>query len=495
MKKGDVVIVGAGVGGLTAAIDLAREGFQVTVVERGPEPGGKVRQETIGNTGVDAGPTVFTMRWIFEALFEEAGASFSDFVTLTSAETLARHAWTQGGALDLFTDLDRSADAIAAFASPADAQGYRDFCRQRAGIFSTLRSTFIANQRPSFVDFCRRVGLTNIDKLLGTRPLTTLWSELGRHFKDERLRQLFARYATYVGSSPWATPATLMLVAHVEHEGVWYVDGGMRALATGLQSFGETLGAEYRFNAHVKSIDVKDGAAVGVTLENGDTISADAVVFNGDSNALASGLLGDQATRATPGTPERARSLSAVTWCVEAEAEGFDLDHHNVFFSENYREEFDAIFQRGAFAQRPTVYLCAQDRGVNGAADGPEHMLLLINAPADGDKKQYRDDEIEDLQGRMLAVLADCGLRLRFADHAPVVTTPTDFNARFPATGGALYGRASHGMTASFQRPGASTKVGGLYLAGGSTHPGPGVPMAAMSGRLAAARLSHDTLN
>ncbi|WP_137181329.1 1-hydroxycarotenoid 3,4-desaturase CrtD [Roseomonas sp. AR75] len=485
-RQDRVLVIGAGMGGLAAAADLARRGAAVTVLERAATPGGKMRQVQ----GVDAGPTVFTMRWIFEGLFADAGERLDDALSLAPAEILARHAWRQGGRLDLFADVDRSAEAIGDFAGAADAQGYRDFVARSADIHRTLLRSFMAAERPSPLELVRRVGWGRLDALWRTAPWRTLWSALGDHFRDPRLRQLFGRYATYTGCSPFLAPATLMLIAHVEQDGVWLVQGGMVRVAQALQALAERQGARFRFGAHVAEILLRDGRACGVRLADGEEIAADAIVFNGDVAALARGMLGQAVRRAAPDTPDAARSLSAVTWCVHAPTRGFPLLHHNVFFAEDYAGEFDAVFRRRAICAAPTVYLCAQDRGFGEIGDGtPERMLLLINAPPDGDSHDFTP-ELPALADRTLGVLRDCGLELDLGEAVP--TTPTGFDALFPASGGALYGRAGHGATGTFARPGAATRLPGLYCAGGSVHPGAGIPMAAMSGRLAAARVLED---
>ena len=434
-----------------------------------------------GRAYIDGGPTVFTMRWIFEGLFADAGESLADHLAVHSTDLLARHAWRSGGGLDLFADIDRSVDAIGEFAGAADAQGYRDFCARSAAIYRTLETSFIGAERPSPLDLLRRVGLMRLGELWNTAPFRTMWSALGDYFPDPRLQQLFGRYATYVGSSPWFAPATLMLVAHVEQDGVWLVRGGMRAVADALRGLGERQGAQFRCGADVTRILVENGRAAGVELAGGERITADAVLFNGDAAALES--LG------APGAPRPAqRSLSAITWCVNAPTSGFPLAHHNVFFAEDYAEEFRAIFDRREVTAAPTIYICAQDRGHAAPAPGtPERLLILINAPADGDR---RDFDAADYAERTHALLRACGLEI--GQGGSVATTPSGFNALFPATGGALYGQASHGPTATLKRAGARARLPGLYLAGGSVHPGPGVPMAAMSGRLAAARLLED---
>ena len=489
-----VVVVGAGMGGLAAAVDLARRGLEVTVCERAATPGGKMRELDVAGAKVAAGPTVFTMRWIFEELFADAGSALDDHLEVVPAATLARHAWRQGGTLDLFADVERSAEAIGEFAGARDAAGFREFCARSADIYRTLQHSFIAAERPNPLSLVGRVGLSNLDAMLRTAPFQTMWSALGTHFTDPRLRQLFGRYATYVGSSPWAAPATLMLVAHVEQDGVWLVRGGICRVAEALAGLAAAQGAQLRWSAPVSEIRVERGRAAGVVLADGERIEADAVVFNGDVSALADGNLGAGARRAAAATTPAQRSLSAITWCLKAKTAGFPLVHHNVFFASDYAREFDAVFRERTVCAEPTVYICAQDRGEAAAgpvpADG-ERLMVLVNAPADGDRHDF--SQLQDaVEQRAFALLRDCGLEVQRDPAAARVTTPHQFDRAFPATGGALYGRASHGSMASFKRAGARTRLPGLYTAGGSVHPGAGVPMAAMSGRLAAGRLAAD---
>ena len=490
MSRRRVVVVGAGMGGLAAAADLARQDCEVTVLERAATPGGKLREVFVDGAPIDAGPTVFTMRWIFQGLFADAGKRLEDHLTLQPLSVLARHAWTSGGRLDLYADPQRSAEAIGDFAGARDARGYLDFCARSADIYRTLAQPFIAAQRPSPLELVRRVGFGNLDAMWRTAPLQTLWRSLADHFTDPRLRQLFGRYATYVGSSPLHAPATLMLIAHVEQDGVWQVAGGMRRIADALQALGTSMGAQYRFGAHVARILTARGRVSGVELADGTEIPADAVVFNGDASALGQGLLGPAVRGAAHVASHAQRSLSAITWCVLGRPSGFPLTHHNVFFADDYPAEFDHVFRQRDICREPTVYLCAQDRG-DGEPSGqlPERMLLLINAPADGDHAPLAEDVIARCAGDATALLLRCGLTIDAAEPQRIVTTPTGFNALFPGTGGALYGRANHGSMGSFQRPGARSRIPGLYLAGGSVHPGAGIPMALMSGRLAAARV------
>ncbi len=490
MSNEHVVVVGAGMGGLAAALDLSRRGVKVTIVDSASGPGGKMRRVD----GMDAGPTVFTMKWVFDGLLEDAGERLEAHLELEPIEVLARHAWARGPRLDLFADLERSVDAIGRFAGAEDARGYRAFCERSADIYQTLAGPFIAAEKPSSVELARRVGLSNLEALWRTMPLTTLWDVLGGFFKDARLRQLFGRYATYVGSSPMLTPATLMLVAHVERSGLFRVIGGMHRVATMLAAVTARRGATFRFDTRVSKILVERGRTSGVLLSTGEQLEADAVIFNGDVSAVATGLLGPAVTSAVKATPREARALSAMTWCVNARTSGFPLLHHNVFFNEDYHDEFDAIFRRRETTEQPTVYVCAQDRDGSAAppASGAERLLLLINAPPDGDVRVDEPAAIEAARVRTFGVLEARGLQIDATSMTCTPTTPSGFERLFPATGGALYGRSNHGFMGTFERGGNTSSIPGLYFVGGSVHPGAGVPMAALSGRLCAARVVDD---
>jgi 1-hydroxycarotenoid 3,4-desaturase len=485
-----VVVIGAGVAGLAAALTLAARDFDVTLLERAASPGGKMRQIGLGGHQIDSGPTVFTMRWVFDELFDSVGASLDDHVMLTPLDVLARHGWTDGTQLDLFADEDRAADAIGSFAGRSDADGFRAFCRDARRIFTVLKEPFICAPAPNMAHLVRATALRDLTAI---RPFQTLWKALGGYFHDPRLQQLLGRYATYCGSSPFHAPATLMLVAHVEREGVWLVDGGMHRLAQALSGLAMRHGVRIRYDSEASEVLTQGGAVSGVRLADGEILAADAVIASADVAALAQGLFGAETAQAIGRIPEATRSLSAMTWSCVAQARGFPLLPHTVFFSRDYRAEFQSLIEQRQMPAEPTVYVCAQDRGRGPRApDTPERLFILINAPATGDHHQFTTTEISQCARRTFDLLQRCGLSITTTPELTEVTTPTDFNRMFPGTGGALYGRSSHGWMASFQRPGVRTKLPGLYLAGGSAHPGPGVPMAALSGRMAATSLISD---
>jgi 1-hydroxycarotenoid 3,4-desaturase len=286
----------------------------------------------------------------------------------------------------------------------------------------------------------------------------------------------------------------MMLIAHVEQEGVWTVDGGMQTIAAALVDLAHRRGVEFRFQTEAEAVLTKAGRVSGVQLVSGEFVPTDAVVVNADIGAVSTGLLGQEIARAVPSSPRKRRSLSALTWALVAETSGFPLVRHCVFFSHNYAAEFEQIFKRRQLPFVPTVYVCAQDRaaGEPTSFQGAERLLCLVNAPPTGDSNTYGPAEIDQCEQRTFKLLERYGLHVQRQREKMIVTTPAEFERRFPGTGGGLYGQATHGWRASFRRPGARTRLPGLYLAGGSVHPGPGVPMAALSGRLAAASLLED---
>ena len=483
-----IVIIGAGIGGLSAAALLSRA-FDVTVFERAPAPGGKIRQIDVGDGKIDAGPTVFTMRWVFEEIFAEAGHAFDAVVRTRKLDMLARHFWRDGARLDLYADTTRSADAIRAFAGADDAQNYLSFCDRTRKIYETLLDPFMLADRPSLL---RLMFRRNPLALAGISPFATLWGALSRRFRDPRLRQLFARYATYCGSSPFHAPATLMLIAHVEQAGVWMVEGGMQAIADALADIASRNGATFVYGAHVEKILASAGRARGVELADKERIDADVVLYNGDPSALAAGDLGPAVRGAVKARLNAARSQSALTWTMRARRPALDLSVHNVFFSDCYKDEFDAVFDGRRVPSVPTTYIFAPDRLDPAGLRDDERLFCLTNAPPATEGAVYSEKEMDSCRKAMIDHLNTCGLALEPLAGTVTATSPADFAAMFPGSKGALYGTASHGWRASFQRAGVRSRMPGLYLAGGGVHPGPGVPMAALSGKAAAAAIRAD---
>lgn len=478
-----VAIVGAGVGGLAAGILLAARGCAVTICEAAAAPGGKLRATRVGDALLDAGPTLLTLRPIFEAIFEAGGSGLDAHLRLSPVQSLGRHVWADGSTLDLHRDEARNAEAIGALAGAAEARGYRDFCARARRMHETLDAAFLQRPRPTALGLAGEVGMA---RLLSLSPFSRLDEALAKHFRDPRLRQLFGGYATYVGASPLQAPATLMLVAAVEQQGMWRVEGGISRLAHAMAAVAGALGVKLRLDTPVAAIEEAGGRAVGLRLADGERIAADAVIANADVAALGAGRLGSAAARAVDAVPPRRRSFSAITWAMRGRITGRGALYTNVVFPEGGGEYADLTF-RARLPAQSTLHLTALDRGDTDAApSGPERILLSMSAPARGDAAPLDAAARAALTAARLAQLARAGFDIQPEAGQCKITTPAEFEHMFPGTGGALYGPAMHGWNAAFERPRAATRLPGLFLAGGGTHPGAGLGMAALSGRFAA---------
>jgi len=447
----DVIVVGAGIGGLAAAMELTAQGHAVTVLDKAQAPGGKMRTIEIDGHAVDSGPTVLTMREVFDGLFE------------------------------------RSAEAIAQMSGAREADGFRRFGEHTRRIYEAVREPFIESDATGLWAMMKRLSIRQMRQMATVDWHRSMWKALHSFFRDPRLIQLFARYATYYGSSPFRAPATLNLIAHVEQRGVWAVDGGMIQLAMAMASRVRAGGGEVRLGSAVSEVLVERGRASGVRLAGGETLRARGVVLNATPDAVASGRLGVPLQGAVR-PAKAARSLSAVTLSMVGRAPDFPLAYHNVFFSDDYRREFEQL-RAGQLPEPPTAYICAQDRDPTELAPSvdarPQRLMCIINAPARGDDPSFAP-EIERCREHCFEQMVRCGLTLDVEPSHMVATTPHDFERMFPGSGGALYGTATHGSLATFSRPGARTKLPGLYMTGGCIHPGAGIPMVALGGRLAA---------
>ena len=486
-KSPKVLIVGAGIGGLTAALELAHQGLDVTVLEKASTPGGKIRQIKVGGAFIDSGPTVFTMRWIFEQIFNDCHENFDSEFELEPLDILARHSWGEN-VLDLYADKNKSAEAIAQFSNPKQAKLFLEFCATAQKVYEALKDPFIESPRPNMLGMMSALGIQKSKVLWDIGLFSTLWSSLKTYFPDPRLHQLFGRYATYCGSSPYLAPATLMLIAEVEMKGVWSIKGGMAKIPEVIARLAQKKGCDLRFDSEVQSLQFSGENVSGVQLSSGERIECDYLIFNGDINALQNGLLGTKAKSAIPEGLKQSDSLSALTWSMRVKASGFPLVRHNVFFNQPYQSEFSDIFEKKKLPSNPTVYICAQDRTDSAVQHNDyESIFCLVNAPANGNLQPDDDEAIEQCEQKAFSLMRRYGLQLQEAQITR--TSPREFAQLFPGRGGAIYGQATHGWMSSFQRLGSQSQIPNLLLVGGSVHPGPGIPMAAMSGRLAAAML------
>jgi 1-hydroxycarotenoid 3,4-desaturase len=482
---GKIVIIGAGIAGLAAALRLGHAGCDVTVIETQATPGGKMRQLPTAVGPVDAGPTVLTMRGVFDALFADIGQRLEDHVTLTPLPILARHYWDDGTVLDLMADPALSLSNIADSFGPRSAAEFNAFCARTKRLFDAFDAPMMQQANPDPWAITRRV-LARPGLIRDMAPLRSLAGLLRSSFSDPRLAQLFGRYATYVGGSPYQSPAILSLIWQAEAQGVWSVSGGMHQLAQAMARLAGQFGVQFHYQTQAVRITRQGGQITGVETTKGH-FAAPIVLFNGDPRALATGLLGPAAKGAVSDQATAPRSLSAYVHAFAAVPHGVDLAHHTVFFGHDPRAEF-ASLAKSEMPTDATLYLCAQDHG-QGAPDQPQRFEIIMNAPAgrrDADKEKARCQTVIFNRFRQF------GLSFSPEPDSDRLMTPQWFDQMFPASQGALYGQSPHGLMAAFRRPTARSLTPGLYLAGGGAHPGAGVPMATRSGLHAAAAILTD---
>lgn len=484
-----VVVIGAGMGGLAASLRLARAGLAVTLVDPGAAPGGKMRTLPSAAGPVDAGPTVLTLRAVFDDLFAAAGTSLEAHLRLLPLPVLARHWWPGGSTLDLYADREASAAAVRAFGGARAEADFRAFSSASAALFAAFDRPVMQRAAPDMAGILRAVAATPAI-LPWLLPGISLRRALAARFRDPRLAQLFGRYATYVGGAPARSPAVLALIWEAEARGVWAVEGGMQRLAQVLAGLAQQAGATI-LTGSAQRIETAGARVSAVILADGRRLPCAQVVHAGDPAALANGLLGPDVRVAVPRRAVSPRSHSAWVWAFAARPAGLPLAYHNVMFAADPRAEFDQI-ARGEMPRDPSLYLCAQDRA-GATPAGPERFEVILNAPAaaaDGRPRPFEEDD--ECRLRTFRSFARFGLSFDPLPETAALTGPDRFAAMFPGSRGAIYGLSPQGLTATFRRPGARTIVPGLYLAGGGVHPGAGIPMATLSGRHAAEAIMAD---
>ena len=480
-----VVVVGAGIGGLSAAIRLALAGQRVLVLEANDTVGGKMSEWRADGFRCDTGPSVITMRPVFEDLFAAAGRRLEDYLTLLPVEPLTRYFYPDGAQLDASADPARMADEIARL-SPDDVDGYRRYLHYASEIHRITGPVFIYNDPPSI----RRLAQTPLPDMLHVDPLRTMDGAIRGFVRSPQLRQLLGRFATYVGASPYLAPATLNVIAHVELAGgVWYPQGGIYAIARAFERLARELGVEIRTGCRVDKIVLTADVVSGVLLEDGSSIDAATVIANVDVATVYERLLrgSDVSARRAAGLARVEPSCSGFILLLGVEGESPTLAHHNIFFSSDYRREFDDIFERGQPPGEPTIYAAITSKTDAGHAPaGCENWFVLVNAPPLGPAYDWAT-QADAYRERVLDRLAVFGHDLRGRIRSEKRLTPVDLERLTGALRGALYGASSNSKWSALRRPhNRAPDVRGLYFAGGTTHPGGGVPMVTLSGKVAA---------
>lgn len=471
-----VIVVGAGVGGLAAAIRLAAVGHHVEVLERNPMVGGKLATLQEGGYSFELGPTLLTLPHLFDELFQLAGTTLADQVELVRLDPQIRYRWSNGSTLDVPDDPAAFPAALDVFSPGSGAQWSR-FAQHAAKVWETSERTFLAGPMGSRSAMLSRVrSRFDIGRIDGNR---TLARSADAHFDDPRIQQLIGRYATQSGSSPFQTPAALACIPHIEQAfGCWYVMGGLGRLRDALERVATRIGVTIRMGVDVGRIAFDGRKVSGVELADGGTEPADLVISNVDAAHLYTDLLPHpkQAKR----LDRAGRSMSAFVICAAVRGRTEGIAHHNLLFSLHDRQEFKYL-EAGQMAIDPTVYACVSSVTDPGQAPrDAENWYMLVNTPpAIGIDRKL-------MTAAVLNRLAERGFDIRTRIDFTRTLAPADFEARYRAVGGAIYGTSSNGKRAAFARPHNVGPVDGLYLVGGSAHPGGWLPMVAISARIVA---------
>ncbi|MBD3226291.1 MAG: phytoene desaturase [Caldithrix sp.] len=484
-----VIVVGGGLAGLGAAIRLAHAGFGVELFEKNLQLGGKMNHVKAQGYRFDTGPSLLTMPFIIDELFHAVSLKREDYLTFEPIDPICRYFWNDGSQLDASMHIRSMMDQLAGL-SPQDAQRYADFLLYSKRIYEITADTFLYSAIHEPGQLLNRHNLFKLLQVGQIDPLHTVDQGVRRFFKDKRIVQLFNRYATYNGSDPFKAPATLNIIPFVEFVlGSYYIKGGMYQLVQQLHYLAEQSGVKIYTETSVDKILHKDGAVEGV-LVNGTSEHSDVVLCNADivvaHEQLIDGFKGHRKklSRLEP-------SLSGMVFLWGLNDALPSLTHHNILFSDNYRKEFKALFDDLVIPNDPTIYLSITAKsGDDHAPAGKSNAFILLNMPYLNDSQDW-DKAVDKMRmiilNRLKAMSIDVADKIEY-EH---VISPLDLYTKFSSNRGSIYGISSNNRTAAFKRPAnRSRNIKNLYFAGGSVHPGGGIPLVLLSAKMAADLIS-----
>ncbi len=479
MKGKDVVIIGGGLGALAAGIRLAVCGCRVTICEQGHSFGGKMNSWKSNGFRFDTGPSLVTLPWVFAEVFELAGSRMEDHLKMIPMNPLTHYIFSDGTDFTYTSELPEWLETIRQI-EPCDVAGFLQLIKLGARIYELSKNTFM--RRPP-------LALPRISDLagLGQFPLRNSWGNyekvVASHFKSPHLRQLFNRYPTYVGSSPYRCPATLLIIPYIEFAlSGWYPKGGLYKIIQCFLELAQQLDVTLLTNTKVEGVEHQRNVVKAVRLVGGERLSADVVVANCEAEDVKAMLGEPHATR----LKERDRSMSGVVFLLGVKRTLPALHHHQVYFSADYENEFKQLFTERKFPDDPTVYVNCPSRNDRSVVPGEgESLFIMANAPAN-DEDDWDEKMIAEARRRVFRRLRRGGFpEIENDIVVEDVWTPKRIAARYAMPGGAIYGTHSHGWRKAFLRPpNKDRKYRGLYYVGGSTHPGGGTPTVLLSAQI-----------
>lgn len=491
----DVVVIGAGIGGLAVAARLAARGRRVVLCEQAETVGGKLGIHEQNGFAFDTGPSLVTLPYILDDLLTAVGVERRDVLELRRLDPIARYRFGDGTWFDAPAGRVEFEDAVETL-RPGNGLQWRAFYERAERIWDATHGPFLESPMAGGWDLVRQS--VRVRDLLTIAPYRTLRSLAEHYFDDPRLVAFVDRYATYTGSDPRRAPAALASVPFAErHFGAWYVDGGLRRIADVLLSQCVALGVDVRTRADVLEVLVRSGRAVGVALHDGTRIDATTVIANADAAHLYRDLVpaGVERIRAQRALARSGPSLSGFVQCLGVRGTTPAIAHHTVLFPERYNDEFDEVFGRCGRRRvpvrpvvDPTIYISnPNDPAVR--PDGHEAWFVLVNAPRHdpvGGVDWRRPGLAEEYADLILDRLASRGVDVRDRVLFREIRSPADLADRTRADGGSIYGTSSNGPRAAFLRPSNRSPLPGLFLVGGSSHPGGGLPLVMLSAQITA---------
>lgn len=486
----NVIVVGAGMGGLASAARLAKRGHKVQIFEAAEFAGGKCRTEWHRGFAFDTGPSLLTLPAVYRDLFLKTGKRLEHILKLTPVDPAFTYIFHDGTKI-VFPNLDhnKTVSAISNVLGDAAGQEWHALLQRAEEMWDASREPFIENELKSPLQILRRKSF--LRDLRTIAPKTSLRELTSKYTANPYLQKIIDRYATYTGSDPREVPAVLLTIAFVEEAfGAWHVSGGLGKLAEALETRNRDLGVEINLNTRVAQIDVIKGKAVGITLENGESLKADFVIANADADLVYNKLVAPSRLTKKPrrALKKATPSLSGFSLLLGLKGKS-NLGHHTVFFPENYDAEFDAIFSTKQLVNDPAIYICnPRDPEMLQNADS-ENWFVLINAPrhepnygfdwnSNGVKESYAEHIIDLMEKRGLEIRS----RLDFIE----IRTPADLERNVNAPGGSIYGTSSNGPRSAFLRAKNRSPITNLFCVGGSAHPGGGLPLVGLSAEIVA---------
>lgn len=477
-----VIVIGAGIAGIAAAIRQAVKGHEVAVYEANANPGGKLSAFKSGDFRFDAGPSLFTMPHYVDELFTLAGKNPKEAFSYKKLETVCRYFYEDGTRIHAWANRDKLAEEIALKTKDL-ASSVHQFLDYSARIYVITHSIFLEKSLHRLRSFLNWETLKAVFRFPKIDPFRSMNTANTDFFKDDKTIRFFNRYATYNGSNPYKAPATLNVIPHLEqHFGAYFPKGGMVAITQSLVKLAENLGVKFNYHARVEEILVEDKKVKGIRL-NGENIPADRVISNMDIWFTYRQLLKKEVAPKRILSQERSSSALIFYWGIKAEFP--ELDLHNIFFSEDYKKEFAAIWEQQAIDVDPTIYVNISAKyQTEDAPKGAENWFVMINVPAN--TGQNWDKLIAEARKNILHKLS----RMLNRDIAPLIVNeeildPRSIEQKTASYQGSLYGTSSNNQFAAFLRhANFSSKIKELYFVGGSVHPGGGIPLALLSAKI-----------